>query len=159
MRFIGIVAVLALATAPALAQKFTDETDRFTGVRSIDYQDAVSLDSASVSSYVKVGAGKEEFFSIISIYSDDSWQYLRCRSTHWLADGQPLKMADAVHDGTAMRGGVVEHLIQRMTKQQMQALAKATTVEFKICNDEYRLSPAQHDGLRKVITTYTGPIS
>lgn len=50
----------------------------------------------------------------------------------------------------------MESLIQPMRHEQMKAMAQAQSVEYKICNDEYRMTAQQLDGLRQVVDAFEG---
>ncbi len=163
MRAISICVLLAAsALSTAHAQEVSDDTDRFTGAREIKYQSPPAFGGPQVSSYINLkGDGGKSFYSIVSVYTSSragGWQYLRCKTMHWLVDGQPFQMPEPVYQGSVLTGGVLEHFVLNMSQDQMRALAQAATVEFKICNDEFKLSPTDHNGLRQVIESYGSPV-
>lgn len=162
MKRVLVGMALALICCTASAQDIQDKTDRFTGKRSIHYLDppANNMSTIGVSSFITVEEAKEQFFLIISAYRssrDGGWRYLRCNNTYWLADGVPVDVPDSLHDGSVVSGGVLEQIVQPLTLETMRTLASATTVEYKICNDEYTVTPQQMQGLRGVFTAYTTP--
>jgi len=112
--------------------------DRFTG--------DITLRTKSLSS----PRGKPNIFLIgsyekgvlkIAIFLNsiaDTWRYLMCHRTHWLVDDKPFKLSKAIHDGSTGSGYVLEHVIIRgVTVKQIEQLARAKKIEFKICTDEY----------------------
>jgi hypothetical protein len=135
-----------------------DEYDRFEGSRKLTYesQAKVELGQPQPSLHVVVKDGKETIFLrfIVASASDrraaSSWKYLRCNDIDWLIDGAPVELGDVVHDGQAVRGGVIEILLQPATREQLQKIGSGQVVEYRICNDEYRLSAADVAGVQGI---------
>jgi hypothetical protein len=75
---------------------------------------------------------------IILITSSDNWRYIQCTQTHWLVDDKPFQLPQPTHKGSVGSGYVIEQLIiANVPIKQIEQLAQAKKVEFKVCNDEY----------------------
>ncbi len=81
--------------------------------------------------------------------SADSWRYLQCHHTGWLVDDKPFQLPQPIHDGSVGSGYVLEFLIiAPVTLKQIEQLARAKKVEFKVCNDEYTATTNEMDDFR-----------
>lgn len=151
---------LALWSANTAAQTFEDSIDRFTGKRGIKYVAKPKMTAPTVSTFVNVLDGEANSNLLITVFgfsrAGGSWKYLQCNQTHWLVDGNPFPTQGVIHRGKVIRGGVIEHLGQPLTLEQLDALAAATTIEFKICNDEFVMSKEDQEGLRQVAAAFAG---
>lgn len=148
---------LCMTLFASAAAQVKDENDRFTGARKISYssptaplgQTTFNVD-VSVSKSVPV-----VLFTFItanlSSRGGSSWKYVRCHQMAWLVDGRPFAMdAQATHQGTVVRGGVIEMVSQFVTADQLHQLAAASQVEYRICQDEGALDPAAMSALREI---------
>ena len=77
----------------------------------------------------------------------------------WLVDGRPFSLPDATHDGSVSQfGGVHEHIsISPVTMAQIESLARAKKVEWKVCNDEYTATVEELDDLRNFLIKLKTP--
>jgi hypothetical protein len=92
-------------------------------------------------------------FYLNIVYRTQRWEYLSCHQTYWLADGKPVMLPQPTHQGDVDGGGVLEQLlIAPIELEQFQQLARAQQVEYKICNDEYRASPAAMQDFQTVLS-------
>lgn len=95
----------------------------------------------------------EPGFHYIVHYVDKSWTYLSCHSTYWLADGVPVLLPQPEHRGTVGNGFVLEQLLITSTDiSHFQQLAQAKTVEYKICNDEYKATASEMKDFRTLLS-------
>jgi len=68
------------------------------------------------------------------------WRYLRCFDTYILADGKPVKIDRVSRLGDLLHGASVrEQIIADLSSESIEQLGRATVVEFKVCQDVYRL--------------------
>jgi hypothetical protein len=119
--------------------------DRFTNTTTIlmtgDMLKAHKAKTPFIAAIAQYDEGKKNLAEIaITIYttSDDGWKYLRCSSTHWLADEKLVKIEkEAIHQGTTGKGYVTEVIINMVNMSTIDTLASASKIEFKICNDEF----------------------
>ena len=120
-------------------------------------EEKVSLNTPRVAAHINfsgdepISATLALLYASLSNRAGSSWTYLSCHTVHWLVDGNPLKLGHTKHDGRVSRGGVTEIIMQDATIEQLRQLGNATTVEYRICNDEYRLAAGDVDGLRRLV--------
>ena len=106
--------------------------------------------------YATVGPGPEKQYrgtlvDLVAVNRD--WRYLECHSTHWLADGVPVQMPPADHEGRVSGTIVVEGVYSlNVSWASLVQIASAKKVEYEICNDEYVLDSVTQAGLRTFIT-------
>ncbi|MGV3707594.1 MAG: hypothetical protein ACO1Q7_02055 [Gemmatimonas sp.] len=87
--------------------------------------------------------------SLMLITVAPSWKYLRCHDLNFLADGVPIKLASASHNGDVLRGGRVQESIYGiMPTDSFLKLASATKIEGQLCRDEFSFKPPQVAALR-----------
>lgn len=140
--FVLLAAFVVAGNASAGA--VTDQIDRFTGKRMIDYtSDAQNLDTPILSFHVQVTKGEDPLISVKLIRVGSDWRYLNCHSVDWLIDGVPLSTAPAMHRGDVSRYGrtiaVTEFIGQPMTISDLNAIARGVRVEYRLCKDVYVL--------------------
>ncbi|HVZ79190.1 MAG TPA: hypothetical protein VHE12_00155 [bacterium] len=69
---------------------------------------------------------------------DKGWRYLDCKELNWLVDGKPFKWQDQDYDNSVLdSGSTMEYFRIYLTPKMLAKLAKAQTIEGKICNDEF----------------------
>lgn len=150
--------VLALAAAGSVsAQAIDDQIDRFTGIRKITYKASQKpLGQPNVNILGTIEGENKKFnvmlvFAFISNYRTGSgWHYLSCYNTAWLIDGRPLPLGEAHHDGSVVRGGVIEFIVQSLSLNDIDAIGRGTNVEFRVCNDEFRMDPTDVQAFRQI---------
>lgn len=154
----AMLGALAVMLVPLSASaEITDNTDRFSGARTIRYSSdsEIALRAPMINIVGLDLRGDRSGAILVSIGNSSrgpngGWQYLKCRETHWLADGHPFAPEKSTYDGDVLRGGVLEKFTYHLTVDQLSELAAAQTIEFKICNDEFAFTPADIEGLREV---------
>jgi hypothetical protein len=82
------------------------------------------------------------------------WRYLDCHSVYFLLDNKKFSLPGATHDGSVTASGlVVEYVrIRSLTMKQIEEMAQSKKIEYKICNDEYTVTP---EDMRDIRTFYT----
>lgn len=137
----------SFCAAAAVDEKF----DRFTQETKITYIADGQLanpgrgkNALLFSAHATASAGDPPEFksaSIILAHVGKGWHYLRCHTVHWLIDGTPRPMEKTTHFGDVHRGAITsEKVVQPLSREDLHALATASTVEVKLCNDEMKLS-------------------
>lgn len=160
-----VVATFTIVTACSVyAQEVTDEVDRFTGVREITYKSSAKIQLGVP--YVFASAKTKDAVTVFNVTfligsfrgrnDVTGWKYLRCHRVNWLVDGTPLQTDETMHNGQVARGGVNEIIQQPLTLGQMQKLGSASTVEYRICNDEFQLSADEIAGIGLVAARASG---
>ncbi|MCO7634098.1 hypothetical protein NJF54_19950 [Pseudomonas guariconensis] len=154
MRTIIATAVLGLLSAPFLAHAghLNDETDRFTGMRSVSW---ATLPSASEEFVLKSSAYIAEsgnaYYQIQLITYADSSRYQDCRWVDWLVDGRRAPELKAEYDVDHGSGVSIERFTVKADRNTLESLASAKTVEYKVCNDEGVVRDEELHGLREVL--------
>jgi hypothetical protein len=143
--------------ASAELEVIQDEFDGTTQIRTTPRGEVGHLDI----SFFGVLSRTPEELPYIHIFLEGAfqeWQYGRCFSTEWLLDGRPFLLPEATRDGSlSSSGGVVETLnISPISMQQLELMARAKKIEFKVCNDEYSASPEELQDLRAFFSKIKG---
>src|SRR5690606_22080389 len=89
--------------APRSARAWTDH-DEFTGRTA--HRAEIPLGPDTTFTLINP-AGSQTVLGAIHTFSR-SWAFLRCHSTHGLADDVPLPLTNIDHNGSVIQGGVVE---------------------------------------------------
>ncbi len=150
VRMIAGMALILLA-ANASAAGYSEDTDRFTGRKTISWTSAPSYGALAPNLFIHVEDGKAENGMVFLSGSFKTWRYLRCSTTHWLADGARLPVVEQDHNGSTGGDGVIEHISNLFGVAELKKIAAASTVEYKACNDEFRFTQDQLDGFKKAI--------
>jgi len=86
-------------------------------------------------------------------FTNKTWEYLRCHHVAWLVDGWPIPTPDFEHNGSVGEGYVIETVRGHVEPEVARALANAkTSIEFKICNDEFKVGKSGIDEFRSFMT-------
>lgn len=149
MKGLLTAAAFAVFAVPAAAQHVTDNVDRFTGEREIAYTASGSPPPGqpivTIRTFVSQGETKVlasfTIFPKLNEYARQEFAYLRCHSVNWLVDGKPLAAGVVVYDFERYRRILMEKISQEIPVPALQAIGAARSVEFRICNDEFRLTP------------------
>lgn len=123
--------------------------DRFSGDVTVRTKPTVA---SAKPSFLLVGAYEADGQPSVAInlfIKAQSWVYLQCHRTYWLVDGKPFQLPQPTHDGRVHSGYVIEFLvISPVTINQIEQLAQAKKVEFKVCNDEYTANTTEMNDFR-----------
>lgn len=92
---------------------------------------------------------KPTYFQIMFTTMQDDWEYLRCYTTHILADDEPVKISAARHDGSVQSGSVIEFiLITSIPLKSLDQLCEAKKIEVQICTDVFELDDEEKQDLK-----------
>lgn len=83
-----------------------------------------------------------------------TWRYLRCHTVDALVDGEPLTMPEFQHDGETVHGGVTESVIGHFGDGDIETMARARSVRFRVCRDVYELDQQQLRSLRTMLDRF-----
>ncbi len=104
--------------------------------------------------------GSEPPESLITIVSkSDSWEYLECHFVKWLVDDRPLDLGDFEHNGSIGSGYVLEFVTGRLKPTGLEAMTKAQKIEYKICNDVFKLTESEMADVRGLKKTFDEAIA
>lgn len=115
--------------------------DRFEGTTQIISGAPLDGDKPGLQ-FLAVLKGKHLQGADLGVFShSDDWRYLKCRSLHFLVDGKPLQLPQAKYDGdVGYAGHVTENFWMHVGMATYRQLAKAGSIEYKVCNDEMAVS-------------------
>lgn len=149
-----------LVSAPAFAQ-YKAETDRFTGISKWFYNSPRDVEPMILVGVIKdpgrPALRRMTLFTTNYSRHGSSWKYLRCHSVAFLVDGKPLGTASAKHDGQTMTRGVIENISVDLELSDLETMAAASSIEYRICNDEFQMTPEDLAGIRQVAEGSRGP--
>jgi hypothetical protein len=128
----------------------TSEVDRFNGYTDTSLKPmqvvGTSLDGLKVSAFFLSNDTSAVMFKLTS--KSESWKYLDCKIANFLVDGVPFSPGQMEYDGTVGKGYVIEYFSWDMPIAKFLQMVNARSVEVKICNDVYGLSPDHVYALR-----------
>lgn len=147
-----VLAVLAhagLLAMPAQAQAVSDEFDRGSGERRITYTADGSRDTRKPVLTLDahfVGQDVSMAVNVAFVTAGEGGAVARprfsgCHDINWWIDGQPYAAGRASHHGQVIDGDMVEMIGQEVGLDWVDALAAARSVRYRVCRDDYLLTP------------------
>lgn len=137
------------------AQSVEREVDRFRQETklSVDLQlkqqpNPYSVLPTKVIVMANKGSGPIRYSALIATNSSigrggaGGWRYLGVETVDWLIDGQPAAFDKVATDRQVAGRAVAEYFIQPFSRSQLEQIAAASAVEFRIGSDEFSLSQA-----------------
>jgi hypothetical protein len=95
---------------------------------------------------------------LMVVSTTKSWRYLQCHHTDWFADNKSLRLPQPTHKAQIGPGFVIETLmIAPVTIEQIEQLAQAKKVEFRVCNDEYEATAEEMTDLHVFLSKMRDP--
>lgn len=166
MRWIILLLMAALSAFPCNAQ-VTKKEDRFTGATTYSYESKFStkhhefvLLPASLFVHATYTPDKPESFSMMVLTNSSigragrgGWRYLGVNNINWLVDGRPFQLEQVAVQRNTQRGFVTEAFVQPLTREQASTLGAASSVEFRIGQDEFQLSANEIAAFAEIATT------
>lgn len=146
---------------------FKSEIDKFTGQKSVAW---MKMYYDSIGRYANGKQFNKIFHSskkpddkkpvgVININSDfGEHKYLRCHSVDWLADGEIVKPLHAEYESRVERSPHVhvnEGVSSYFAFDSFKKLAGASRIEYRICNDEFQMTPEELEALGHVFNEIT----
>lgn len=126
--------------------------DRFNGTTSISTK-IIPGNQLVIAAITTEDKRQKPLLFFLLHYTNSSWVYLQCHHTYWLADGVPVPLPESTHKGSVGNGHVIEQIqISPIDMQHLKQLARARQVEYKICNDEYKVTAAEMEDIRAVLS-------
>ena len=152
------IALLAIAACSSATGAIESQEDRFTGSYSIHTKPypAPSPAFGFAWLYVEDKGGKVDTLGILMFTTSESWRYLECHGTAFLADGKPLDLGSEIRGpGKVGSGYVTEILIINTALAKLKMAAQARKIEYKVCNDEYVMSDSDLADLKEFVHLVT----
>lgn len=154
---LGVATLSAISLCASLsvqAGAFEDKTDRFSGSRTVSWnsippkEEEFSLSGLAI--YAK-GQKTPGYYSVTLTTYSDSWQFINCKFNDWLVDGEPFPALRGAYDNTMAGSSTIERFTAQMSRKDLEAVAAAKLVEFKVCNVEGKVSTEDLSGIRKIL--------
>lgn len=144
---------LALATASLAvsAGQLSDKTDRFQGSRQVAWEshtDPGADYSYNVYAFYAKAADKQPlgYYSLL-VPARGTQSFSSCSQNFWLIDGKPAPSLRATYDASSG----VQMFKANLTRADLERIAAAQAVEFKICNSEAAISASDIAGVKKLL--------
>lgn len=154
MRIFSAVAGLVLLSSPLLAHagKLSDETDRFTGLRSVSWSTVPSEPEAfTFNTYAYIPEKNVAWYVVELLTWADTARYRSCNFVNWLVDGRRATELNAAYEPSYAGNATVERFTIKGDRTAIEAFASAKTVEYSICGNEGMVHAEDLEGLRQVI--------
>ncbi len=155
MRIIAAVAAMGLMSLPLWAQAVSvkDETDRFTGLRSVSWSTVPSSPEAfTFNTYAYLPEGQSAKYLVELLTWGDEGRYRRCNFVNWLVDGQRATDLEATYASSSAGSATIERFTINLDRKAIEKLATAKSVEYKVCGDEGAIRADDLEGLRQVLS-------
>lgn len=85
--------------------------------------------------------GSDAKLAISLVFAESEWRFLECHTVDVLADGKPVEVGEATHEGKVVDGGVLELVVVPLTRPALDVLSTATMIELQVCREEFVLRP------------------
>lgn len=89
------------------------------------------------------------FFAI-----NEEWKFLKYHDLLALVDNEPMEMPETNHDGSVMRGAVIEAIYFGLDWEKFCKLCDAEKVEFRLGLEEFEMSQIEFNILRQLRQAY-----
>ncbi len=162
-----LLAIALAGVAPVCARTVSDDTDRISGERSIAYTADGSTDLARpVFTFNASFVGKASSSAINLAFVSRSEgggvptpRFAACHGVEWLVDGKPLAAAPASHRGRVIDGEMIELIGQDVTPAWVASIGSAQAVRYRVCRDEYALTPGDINAFGVITAKLKGATS
>ncbi len=152
-RGMRLAAMFALAAAAftTVAGQLSDKIDRFQGSRLVAWESFTDngLDySYNVYAYYSKAADRKPlgYYSML-VPARGAGSFSSCNHNYWLIDGAPAPSLQASYDASS--GAQIFRA--SLTRDDLERIAAAKSVEFKICNTEAAISASDIAGVEKLL--------
>lgn len=133
-------------------------TDEFRGTQTVQFTSGVLWEQPNIPParlYVFVRSATTARMAI-SLRSPE-WRWLRCHSIELLVDGEPIPLAESMHEGDVERSGGVSELVSvALPDGFVNRLDQVQNLRARVCRDVFILSPASLADLRRVPSLVAG---
>lgn len=151
MRFF-IAAIAALATSiQANAGELTEKVDRFTGTKMVAWQSyrdpGGGYSYNAYAHYSKASDPQPYGYFTLLLAPAGTASFTACSFNDWLIDGVPAPELAGQYEN---KGGS-QTFRAELPRKALEKIARAKSVEFKICNTEGALSASDINGVGKLL--------
>lgn len=155
MRYRAPVAAAAfLISISATAGVFKDETDRFTGNRTVSWDSLPARAnefSFSTVALVLKGSMAPGYYKVQLMTWGDSAEFRDCHHTNWLVDGVLDPYLEYKYSTSSAGSATIERFDKHVDRANLQRIASAKLIEFQVCGTEGKISQSDMDGMRQVL--------
>lgn len=149
-----IAAMALVVTTPTNAGVFKDDTDRFTGNRSVTWNSLPSQANeysfSTAALYLK-GSSKPGYYRLQLMTWSNNAEFRNCHHTNWLVDGVLDPYLNYDYSATSAGSAIIERFDKQVDRANLQRLASAKLIEFQVCSTEGKISQSDMEGMRKVL--------
>lgn len=149
-----IAGLAFLVSVSASAGVFKDETDRFTGNRSVAWNSLPSqandFSFSTVALYLK-GSSEPGYYKIQLMTWGDRAEFRECHHTNWLVDGVLDLYLEYEYSATSAGSATIERFDKQVDRANLQRLASSKLIEFQVCGTEGKISQSDMEGMREVL--------
>lgn len=151
--FTAMVAFGLLSTSLMVhAGKLNDETDRFTGLRSVSWSAVPSEpETFTFNTYAYISEKRGASYVVELLTWADTGRFGSCNFVNWLVDGRRATELNAVYEPSYAGSATVERFTIKGSRKAIETFASAKTVEYSVCGNEGVVRPEELKGLRQVI--------
>lgn len=150
--------------APVCARTVSDDTDRISGERTVAYTADGSTDlSRPVFTFNAsfVGETSSSAINLAFVSRDEGGgvpapRFAACHGVEWWVDGKPLATATASHRSNVIDGERIELIGQDVTPAWVASIGGAQAVRYRVCRDEYALTPGDIDAFAVIAAKLKG---
>jgi hypothetical protein len=153
----SVVALMLFVTSVAAFAGVEVKTDRFTGETTYSTPPIAHAKDNPLDpwAFITVSDGKVmPSFSLVINGSFPRWKYIECNNIHWLLDGKPVQFPPVEYSREILHGRrmrVMESFSYLLLPiEKLKAIASASVVEYKICNDEYKFDKTTLSNFREL---------
>ncbi len=142
----------------------TDDTDRFTGVRSTNLHDMKLIPQQQFEEPLQIGAyfvkpttpsgtvGLPRIVVLTFYSSSEGWRFLKFHRLDVLADGERVDVPEVLHRGDVVSGGVTEYMTVDLPVSSFIKIANAESVEMRLGGVELQLNSNHLEALRDLLS-------
>lgn len=136
------------------AARLVDETDRFTGIRTVAWSTVPSSPGTfALNSYAYVAESGESSYQLELLTWSSSGQYRDCNFVNWLVDGRRATELNTEYNHSYAGSASAERFTLRVSRKTLEKLASAKKIEYQVCSDEGVATGEELEGIRQVSAT------
>lgn len=152
---VAVIAAMPFVTLRAQAPgEVTSTFDRFDNQTLVRLRGAgIGEDLTFNAAYVMPGKlpSPPRRVLLTLVATPRSWEYLKCHTLALLVDGARIATTEPSHDGDVMTDYVIEQVAVSVSVESVRRMARAKSVEGKLCNTEFALTFMQRSALRDFV--------